>query len=94
MVTATTRSWKQAALGEAPFQLESITAVDAPDGLAGKNWHRYVITQGANQIVGHRQGSGTAVRSAVEAMVESLNLRRVGKPGRVQLTGITRSPQT
>jgi hypothetical protein len=85
------RSWKQAALGDSPFHLESITAVAAPDGASGKNWHRYVITQGDNEIVGHRQGTVTAVRSAVEAMVESLNLRRVGKPGRVHLTGISRS---
>ncbi|HSN72531.1 MAG TPA: hypothetical protein VLT59_13535 [Steroidobacteraceae bacterium] len=85
-----TRNWQQVALGSAPFCLESITAVAAPDGAAGRDWHRYVITQGSNEIVGHRQGTGTAVRAAVEAMVDSLNQRRAGKPGRVHLTGITR----
>lgn len=91
MVSGSNPGWKQAVLGESPFRLESVTAVDAPSGVHGDNWHRYVITQGQNQIVGHRQGSVTAVRHAVEAMVDSLNLRRIGKPGRVHLTGITRS---
>lgn len=69
-----------------PFEMASLKKADAPDGTGGKNWYKYVINQGANQIVGYRQGSHQDVKQAVEDIVVNLNQRRSGKPGRVHLT--------
>ncbi len=61
-----------------PFKLKSIRKEQSPAGAEGIGWHRYVITQGDNTIVGHRQGSASSVRLAVEEIVVHLNERRVG----------------
>ncbi len=61
-----------------PFKLKSIRKERSPAGAEGIDWHRYVITQGDNTIVGHRQGSTSNVRLAVEGIVLQLNERRVG----------------
>ena len=66
------------ATGE-PFTLTSILKEEPPAGTEGVGWHRYVITQGGNTIVGHRQGSTRSVTLAVEEIVLHLNERRVGK---------------
>ncbi len=71
---------------EHPFKIDSITKSEPPQGWDGTGWHRYVITQGTNTIVGHRRGSLRAVRLAVKEIVVRLNERRVGKTGRVNLT--------
>ena len=63
------------------FMLESIQQAQPPAGAEGSEWHRYVITQANNRIVGHRQGSTTSVTLAIEKMVLSLNERRAGKFG-------------
>ena len=60
-----------------PFKLKSIRTERSPAGAEGVGWHRYVITQGDNTIVGHRQGSTSSVRLAVEGIVLHLNERRV-----------------
>lgn len=62
-----------------PFWLESIAPVDAPDG-SGAEWHRYVITQGTdqNRIVGMRCGTRVEVVQRLDAMIDSLNDRRLG----------------
>ena len=62
-----------------PFRLESIARVDAPDG-GGAEWHRYVITQGTvqNRIVGMRSGTRVEVVRRLDAMLDSLNDRRLG----------------
>ena len=60
-----------------PFKLTSILKEEPPTGAEGIDWHRYVITQGDNTIVGHRQGSTSSVRLAVEGIVLHLNERRV-----------------
>ncbi len=62
-----------------PFTLTSILKEEPPAGAEGIDWHRYVITQGGNTIVGHRQGSTRSVTLAVEEIVLHLNERRVGK---------------
>ena len=62
-----------------PFKLTSILKEGPPAGTEGVGWHRYVITQGGNTIVGHRQGSTRSVTLAVEEIVLHLNERRVGK---------------
>ncbi len=60
-----------------PFKLKSIRKERSPAGAEGVDWHRYVITQGDNTIVGHRQGTTRSVRLAVEGVVLHLNERRV-----------------
>lgn len=66
------------ALLEVPFRLDSITLVEAPAGCDGV-WHRYVITQGSNEITGMRAGSHAEVQRLVDEMIERLNQRRIGK---------------
>ncbi len=61
-----------------PFKLKSIRTERPPAGAEGIGWHRYVITQGDNTIVGHRQGSTRSVTLAVEKIVLYVNERRVG----------------
>lgn len=68
-----------------PFTLTSILKERPLTGTDGSDWHRYVITQGGNTIVGHRQGSTSSVRLAVEEIVERLNERRLAKQSRVHL---------
>jgi len=69
-----------------PFEVSSITRADAPEGAVSASWYRYEIAQGANAIVGHREGSLQAVTQAVGEIVIRLNERRLGKAGRVHLT--------
>ncbi len=60
-----------------PFKLRSIRKEQSPAGAEGIEWHFYVITQGDNTIVGHRQGSTRTVTLAIEEIVLHLNERRV-----------------
>ncbi len=81
----------QTAIGQGdPFRLTSLTKATPPSGAGSANWFRYVISQGANTIVGHRQGSQAAVQREVREIVERLNERRRGKSGRVHLTSSRR----
>lgn len=73
MKTAPTEAWL-----ETPFTLHSVTPAEAPSGAEGV-WHSYVIAQGPNQITGLRAGSRAEVTQLVDAMIERLNERRVGK---------------
>ncbi len=66
--------------------LKSIQKEQPPPGAEGIDWHRYVITQADNTIVGYRQGSASSVRLAVEEIVVQLNERRLVKQSRVHLT--------
>ena len=59
---------------ETPFCLESVDEVPAPEGQEGV-WQRYVITQGANTIVGMRSGIHSEVSALLAQYVERLNLR-------------------
>jgi hypothetical protein len=59
---------------DAPFRLESVDEVSPPAGQDGV-WQRYVITQGANTIVGMRAGVHSEVSSLLAQYVERLNLR-------------------
>ena len=56
---------KTATIGDA-YRIDSLSKTKAPAGAAGKDWYRYVIIQGDNTIVGHRQGSQRAVKQAVD----------------------------
>lgn len=77
---------KGAALDDEPFMLKSLAKSPPPDGADSNNWHRYVITQGQNTIVGHVQGSHAAAQRAVSEIIDRLNERRRGKTGRVHLS--------
>ena len=67
------------ALLAVPFHVDSIDPAPAPDGAEGL-WHRYVIKQGpTNTITGIRSGTRAEVGMRLEAMVECLNERRLGK---------------
>ena len=68
-----------------PFKLTSIVKEEPPVEAEGIGWHRYVITQGKNTIVGHRQGSLESVTTAVEEILVQLNRRRLFKQSRVHL---------
>ena len=68
------------------YKLKSVRTECPPSGAEGVGWHRYVITQGDNTIVGHRQGSTSGVTLAVEEIVLHLNERRVGKDTRVYVS--------
>jgi hypothetical protein len=72
-LTGATETWL-----EVPFVRRSVTPTAAPEGGEGP-WHRYVITQGDNEITGLRAGSLTEVTRHVDDLTERLNERRVGK---------------
>ena len=59
---------------QAPFCLATLDEVAAPEGCEGV-WHRYVITQGTNTIVGMRCGGQSEVTLMVNSIVQRLNLR-------------------
>jgi hypothetical protein len=84
---ATSQSARRiATLEDEPFTLKSLNKAPAPEGADSTNWHRYVITQGHNTIVGHMQGSHAAAERSVNEIIERLNERRRGKTGRVHLS--------
>lgn len=63
---------------EQPFRVSEVVRAPAPDG-SNSVWHRYLISQGTNTITGLRAGRHEDVFLQVEAMVERLNQRRMGK---------------
>ena len=69
-----------------PFILDSITETASPVNPGEADWHRYVINQGHNQIVGYRRGSMRSVRQEVDLIVEQLNSRRTIQSGRKHIT--------
>lgn len=62
----------------APFRLDAVEEVPAPQGCVGV-WHRYVITQGGNTIVGLRAGIRGEVDAALGSFIERLNARFTGQ---------------
>jgi hypothetical protein len=58
------------------YRLVSVTAVRAPVGCTGSDWHIYRIAQGANGITGYRRGEIADVTTDVETIVTALNGRR------------------
>ncbi|MGI9291041.1 MAG: hypothetical protein ACR2QG_07165 [Gammaproteobacteria bacterium] len=69
-----------------PFSIGQVESVEPPTEGEGKYWCKYTIVQGSNTITGYRQGGVKAVRKAVNEMVADMNIRRMGKRGRVHLT--------
>jgi hypothetical protein len=86
MPTTTAPATKPNPLDAEPFALKSITKSAPPAGVDTENWHRYVIIQGKNTIVGQLQGTKASTERAVLEIIERLNERRRGKTGRVQLS--------
>ena len=68
---------------DSPFRLESIDEVPPPEGQEGV-WQRYVITQGANTIVGMRAGLQSEVSVLLAQHVERLNLRFAKQQGKAK----------
>ncbi len=86
MTPSTVPATKPNPLDAEPFALKSITKSAPPEGVDTENWHRYVIIQGKNTIVGQLQGTKASTERAVLEIIERLNERRRGKTGRVQLS--------
>jgi hypothetical protein len=70
---------------ELPYVLASVTRAPSPIADDTRDWHSYVITQGVNNIVGHRPGSAEHVRLAAQDLVVRLNERRGFRTGRKNL---------
>lgn len=73
-MTALPHTQRTGHAADAPFRLESLVEISAPEGQVGV-WHRYVITQGANTIVGMRAGMHEEVSLLLAQYVERLNMR-------------------
>lgn len=69
-----------------PFILDSVAQTASPVHPDETDWHRYVIHQGDNQIVGYRRGSEDSVRREVDLIVQQLNSRRFLQTGRRHIT--------
>lgn len=67
------------------YRIVAIQRADAPSGSAGRDWHKYLISQGINMITGYRRGEPAVVTADVEKIVAALNERRHVKRGRVDL---------
>jgi cell envelope opacity-associated protein A len=61
----------------AKYQVISVEKADPPEGMEGKNWHRYVIGQGQSRIQGFRTGTLKAVTKHAEEYAKELNERGV-----------------
>ena len=57
------------------YKVISVEKTDAPKGLPGDNWHRYIIGQGGSRIEGFKPGTLSSVKEHAEAVAEDLNLR-------------------
>lgn len=79
--SAKTPDWKSE-----PFRIIEVCKTEAPDGDGKGPWYRYVISQGNEPLIGLRKGSKKSVTAAANEVVTCLNLRRLGKMGRVHLS--------
>ena len=68
------------------YEIVSIRRTEAPQGMEGSNWYKYVVSfEGNTNLQGYQQGSLSAVTTSVEEFVAQLNERHMGKRGRVNL---------
>jgi hypothetical protein len=58
------------------FDLKSVEKADAPQGLPGDNWYRYVLECGDNTIEGHKPGTLRAVTQHAQEVADDLNERK------------------
>lgn len=61
--------------GKQPYLLESVEKIDAPDGLPGNNWHRYIIKRGESVIKGTKTGTLESVTAHAQKAADDMNLR-------------------
>lgn len=61
------------------YRVELVEKSDAPDGMTGDNWHRYVIGTGASRIEGRKPGTMKAVKEYAESVATNLNDRAGGR---------------
>ena len=57
------------------YRVEHVEKVDAPAGMPGDLWHRYVIGRGKSKIEGMKPGSMAEVRQHAENVADDLNER-------------------
>jgi len=60
------------------YQVESVEKIETPEGMPGKNWHRYVIRRGSGKIEGMKPGTLNSVTQHAKSVAEDLNLRAGG----------------
>jgi hypothetical protein len=60
---------------ETSYHVVSVEKTDAPEGMPGNNWHRYVIGRGSSVIEGFKPGTLKAVTQHAESCAEDLNAR-------------------
>lgn len=57
------------------YGVVSVEKTEAPEGMSGDNWHRYIIGQGTSKIEGKRSGTLKDVTKHAESFAEELNAR-------------------
>lgn len=57
------------------YNVVSVEKTSAPDGMAGDNWHLYIIGQGSSKIEGKKPGTLKSVTEHAETVAEDLNAR-------------------
>ena len=68
------------------YKLVSVDRAPPPGEEPARDWYRYRISLGPNNIVGYRRGSLKAVKEHVAGVIDQLNERRSSKSrGRVHL---------
>ncbi|MCW8918330.1 MAG: hypothetical protein OQL08_05895 [Gammaproteobacteria bacterium] len=60
------------------YRVATVEKIVTPEGMAGNNWHRYVILRGKSEIKGMKPGTLSSVTQHAESVVEDLNLRAGG----------------
>ena len=58
-----------------PYSVINVEKIDAPEGLPGDNWYRYIIDYGKSTIEGKKAGTLKLVKQHAETIVEDLNSR-------------------
>ena len=61
--------------GKSRFTIEIIEKSDPPSNMEGKNWYRYIISQGQRKITGFKTGTLQSVTEHVESFTDGLNER-------------------
>jgi len=57
------------------YQVVSVEKIDAPEGMEGKNWHRYIIERGSSVVTGKKPGTLKTVTAHARQVAEDLNAR-------------------
>lgn len=57
------------------YHVVSVEKIDAPEGMEGRNWHRYVIERGSSVLTGKKPGSLKAVTAHARQVASDLNSR-------------------